>query len=142
MLSIVAIRVRKRTRTLSQYATTGEGTQAQSNALLEGRGEEIPRRPQPNLVVCFVTNFFETRHLICLGALTPLDDVKLNLITLFEALISLALDGAIVNKDVRPALAAEETVTLRVVEPLYSASILCHWSYSLNSCLRWAPTAK
>lgn len=95
-----------------------------------------------NLVVCLLTNFFEARDLISLGALTPLDDVKFNLITLFEALIALALDRAVMDEHVRPAIAAEEAVALRVVEPLYGAFIMCHWSYSLISRLSSAPSVK
>jgi hypothetical protein len=86
-----------------------------------------------------VTDFFETRDLIGLGTLCPLDDVELDLIALFEALVALALDGAVVNEDVRPALAAEEAIALCVVEPLYGALVLCQWSDSLTcSCLRSA----
>jgi hypothetical protein len=100
------------------------------------------RADPPKLVVCLLTNFFEARDLIGLGALTPLDDVKFHLITLFEALIALTLDGAVMDKYVRPAVAAEEAVTLCVVEPLYGAFILCHWSYSLISRLSSAPAVK
>jgi hypothetical protein len=88
------------------------------------------------LLAYFVTNFFETRDLLGLGAFASLNDVKFHLVALFEALITLALDGAVVNEDVSPALAAEESVTLCVVEPLYGAFILCQWSHSLISCLR------
>jgi hypothetical protein len=51
-------------------------------------------------------DFFETRDLIGLGALCSLDDVELNLIALFETLISLTLDGAVMNEDVSPAVTA------------------------------------
>src|ERR1700730_12759480 len=88
------------------------------------------------LLAYFVANLFETRDLIGLGALASLNDVEFHLVALFEALITLALDGAVVNEDVSPALAAEESVTLCVVEPLYGAFILCQWSHSLISCLR------
>ena len=87
-------------------------------------------------MTCFVINFFETRDLIGLGTLRSLDDVEFDLVALFEALVALALNGAVVYEDVRPALAAEESVTLCVVEPLYGALILCQWSHSLVSCLR------
>jgi hypothetical protein len=35
------------------------------------------------------------------------------------------------NEDICPAIAAEEAVTLCIVEPLYGAFILCQWSHSL-----------
>ena len=82
-------------------------------------------------MACIVTNFFEPRYLIGLGALAALNDVKFHLIALFEALIALALDGAVVNEDVSPALAAEEAVSFCVVKPFDGAFILCQWSHSL-----------
>jgi hypothetical protein len=82
-----------------------------------------------------VTNFFETRDLISLGTFSSLNDVEFDLIAFFEALVALALNGAVVYEDVCPALAAEEAVTFCVVEPLYGALILCQWSHSLASCL-------
>ena len=94
------------------------------------------------LLVCLLVNFFQTRDLIGLGTFAPLNDVEFNLIALFEAFVPFALDGAVVNEDVSPALAAEKAVTLCVVEPLYGALILCQWSHSLVSCLRRLPAAK
>ena len=82
-------------------------------------------------MIHFVAGLFEARDLVGLRSFSPLDDVKLNLIALFEALVTLALDGAIVNEHVRPAITAEKTVALCVVEPLYGAFILCQWSDSL-----------
>ena len=79
----------------------------------------------------FMMDFLEARDLVSLGAFRPLDDVELNLIALFEALVAFALDGTVMNKYVRPALAAEEAVALRVVEPLNCALVLCQWSDSL-----------
>jgi hypothetical protein len=57
-------------------------------------------------MICFLANFLETTDLIRLGAFRTLDDVELNFITLFETLVALALDGAVVNEDVRPAFAS------------------------------------
>ena len=76
--------------------------------------------------------FFEAGDLVGLRALGSLDDVELDLIALFEALVPLALNGAVVNEDVRPAVAAEEAVSLCVVKPFYGAFILCQWSNSLT----------
>jgi hypothetical protein len=110
---------------------TSEGLKAEGGETQVGDSAPGPRLIN-RLLACFVINFFETRDLIGLGAFAPLDDVEFNLIALFEALIALALDGAVVDEDVRPAVAAEEAVALCVVEPLYGALILCQWSYSLT----------
>lgn len=86
------------------------------------------------LLMGFVRYFFEPTYLIGLWAFGPLDDVELDFITFFEALVALALDGAVVDEDVCPAVAAEESVALCIVEPLYRSLILCQWSNSLSSC--------
>jgi len=83
-------------------------------------------------MIHFVAGLFEARDLVGLRSFSPLDDVKLNLIALFEALVTLALDGAVVNEDVCPAIAAEEAVALSVVKPFYGALVLCQWSNSLT----------
>jgi|HubBroStandDraft_2_1064218.scaffolds.fasta_scaffold1495175_1 hypothetical protein len=82
-------------------------------------------------LICRLTDFFEAGDLVGLGTLCSLDDIELHLIAFFQALVPLALDGAVVDEDVRPALAAEEAVALRVVEPLNCALVLCQWSDSL-----------
>ena len=79
-----------------------------------------------------MADFLEARDLISLGAFCSLDDIKLNLIAFFQAFVSLALDGAVVNEDVGPAVAAEEAVALCVVKPFYGALVLCQWSNSLT----------
>jgi hypothetical protein len=75
-------------------------------------------------------HFFETRDLVGLGALCSLDNIELNLITLFEALIALALNGTVMNEDVSPTVPAQEAVAFCVIEPLYGALVLCQWSDS------------
>jgi hypothetical protein len=70
--------------------------------------------------------FFEAANLIGLRAFGAFDDVELYFVTLFEALVSFALDGAVMNEDVCPAIPAEEAVTFCVIEPLYRAFILTH----------------
>jgi hypothetical protein len=79
----------------------------------------------------FLADFFKARDLIRLGTLRSLDDIELNLIAFFKALIAFALNGAVVNEDVCPAIPAEEAVTLSVVKPFYGAFVLCQWSSSL-----------
>jgi hypothetical protein len=84
-----------------------------------------------DLLIWDLVNFLQSRDLVSLRALGSLDDVELDLIALFEALVPLALNGAVVNEDVRPAVTAEEAVSLCVVKPFYGAFILCQWSNSL-----------
>jgi hypothetical protein len=83
-------------------------------------------------MIHFLIGFPEARDLIRLRSFGPLDDVELNFIALFEALVPLALDGTVVNEDVCPAVAAEEAVALCIVKPFYGALILCQWSDSLT----------
>jgi hypothetical protein len=67
-------------------------------------------------------------HLICLRALLPLDDVELDVIALFEGFVAIELNRAVVHEDVRPIIPADETVALRIVEPLHLAFVLGHVS--------------
>jgi hypothetical protein len=83
-------------------------------------------------MIHFVIGFPEARDLIRLGSFGSLDDVELDLIALLQALVPLALDGAVMNEDVCPAVAAEEAVALCIVKPFYGALILCQWSDSLT----------
>jgi hypothetical protein len=66
----------------------------------------------------------QARHLVCLRPLRALDDVELDLVPFFQALVSIGLDGAVVHKDVRSAFTSEKAVALRVIEPLHSTPIL------------------
>src|ERR1700722_4915549 len=66
-----------------------------------------------------LTGFFsEPGYLIGLGTLGSLNDIELNLIAFFEALIPLALNGAVMNEDVGAVIATEEPMPFCVVEPL------------------------
>src|ERR1700734_1930605 len=91
------------------------------------------RLPQQRLRIRLVVNFLQTENLIGLRALCSLNDVELDFISFFKALVTLTLDGAVVDKHIRSPFAAQESITLRVVEPLYGAFILCQWSNSLSS---------
>jgi len=62
----------------------------------------------------------------CLRALLPLDDLELHSIALGERLEAASLDGAEVNEDVGPPFSRDESVPLRIVEPLHSASKTSH----------------
>src|SRR4030095_6140243 len=61
-----------------------------------------------------------------LKPLRALGDLELDLVPLGQALEALGLDGTVVDEDVLAALDLDETVALRVVEPLDRA--LCHTS--------------
>jgi hypothetical protein len=85
-----------------------------SGTLKPGRGEV--------LVACC---FFEAGYLIGLWAFGALNNVELDLIAFFKALIPLALDGAVMNEDIGAIIAAEESVPFCVVEPLHCSLVLC-----------------
>jgi hypothetical protein len=67
-------------------------------------------------------------HLVSLRALLPLNDIELDLVSLFETLVAIELNGAVVHEDVRPIVPANETIALRVVEPLHFSFVLGHVS--------------
>jgi len=54
-----------------------------------------------------------------LPALRPLYDIELDLLTFLQAAKTVGLDGGEVNENVLAILAAEKTITLGIVKPLY-----------------------
>ena len=59
-----------------------------------------------------------------IGRLRPflsLDDLKLHLVALLQALVAFGGDGAVVNEYIRSIVSAEEAVSFGVVEPLDGA---------------------
>ena len=70
--------------------------------------------------------FPDASYRICLRPLLPLDDIKLDLIALFQTLVAVELNRAVVNKYIGSVVPTDETVTLSVVEPLDFAFILSH----------------
>src|ERR1700761_5203741 len=66
--------------------------------------------------------------LVCLWALLPLDDVELDLIAFFQRFVSIELDRAVMHEDVGPIVSSDETIALRVVEPLDLAFVRGHVS--------------
>ena len=85
--------------------------------------------------MCFMIHFLEARDLVSLRTLGPLNDVELDLIALFQALVALTLNGTVMNEDVCSTLAAKKAVALSIIEPFYGALILCQWKNSLTSDL-------
>jgi len=78
---------------------------------------------------------FETSYLIGLWTLGALNDVELYFVTFLEALVSLALNRAVMNENVGSTIATQEAVAFSVVKPLYCALVLCHWSDFLSLLL-------
>jgi hypothetical protein len=69
---------------------------------------------------------FETEDRIRLRAFLALDDVELHVVALFQSLIAIQLNCGIVNEDIRPVVAANESVPLGVVKPLDLTFELSH----------------
>ena len=77
-------------------------------------------------------------YLVGLRSFGSLDDVKLDFIAFFEALVAFALNGCVMDEDVGSIIASEETVSLSVVKPLHCSLVLCHVPNSLCALLRCA----
>ena len=70
-------------------------------------------------------------HVRGLRALLALNYLELDAVAFLEGLEHTSLDSAVVDEDVRAALMRDETVALRVVEPLHGPSDACHVAYLL-----------
>lgn len=66
-------------------------------------------------------------YLIGLGSLLPLNNIKLDLVAFFEALVPVELNCAVMNENVGSILTTDETITFRVVEPLDLPFICRHF---------------
>src|SRR3974377_1585156 len=60
-------------------------------------------------------------HGRCLRSPLTITDFALHCVALLQALVALGNQGAIVHKDVRSVLPADEAESLRIVEPLYGS---------------------
>lgn len=78
-------------------------------------------------------------YLIGLWALGALNDVELDLIAFFEALVAFTLYGCVMDEYVGTLVATEETVPFCVVKPLHCSLVLCHVPNSLSCRCRAAP---
>ncbi len=58
-------------------------------------------------------------YVFSLRAFLALSDLELHQITLFESLVTLSLNGGMVNEYIRPVVLADEAITLGVVKPFY-----------------------
>src|ERR1017187_7995270 len=75
---------------------------------------------------------FDSNHLIRLWSLGALDDVELDLVALFQALISVDLNRAVMHEDVCSAFTSEKAVAFRIVEPLHRTFVLSQLSALLT----------
>ena len=67
-----------------------------------------------------------TDNCIRLRTFLSLDDVELYIIALFQGFIAIQLDCRVVNENIWPVVASDESVALGVVEPLHFAFELSH----------------
>ena len=65
-------------------------------------------------------------HFFCLWSFRALRHFKLDFLTFFKSLEAVALNGAVVNEDVRRAGLLNKAVALRIVKPLDLAGYSRH----------------
>jgi hypothetical protein len=70
--------------------------------------------------------FSNSSYGIGLRTFLSLNDIEFHLVSLFQALVSIELDRAVMNKHVRSVVPSNKAITLRVIEPLYLAFVLSH----------------
>ena len=70
--------------------------------------------------------FSNSSDTIGLRTFLSLNDVEFDLVPFFQALVSIELDSAVMDKHVGSIVAADKAVTLRVIEPLHFAFVLSH----------------
>jgi hypothetical protein len=68
----------------------------------------------------------EADYSIRLGTFLTLDDVKLDVIALFQRFVSVQLNRRVVNEYIRPVFASDESIALGIVEPLDLPFVLGH----------------
>ena len=69
-------------------------------------------------------------HALRLRALLPLDNFELNIIAFLEALVTLGLDGTVVDEHIGTIIAADETKALCVIKPFHFTFNSRHVPYS------------
>jgi hypothetical protein len=67
---------------------------------------------------------------LCLRAFLSLNDFEFNIIALLEALVSLRLDGTIVDEHIRAIIPADKAEALCVIEPFHFTFNSRHVPYS------------
>ena len=76
-------------------------------------------RSRPSIRFFDLESGLDRLDVLGLPALRAFDNVELHLLTFLEAAESGCLDGGEVNEHILTVLAADESITLRVVKPLY-----------------------
>ncbi len=56
----------------------------------------------------------------------PLNDVELDIVTFFEALVAVELDCGVVHEDIGTVVPPDESIAFSVVEPLHFSFVSCH----------------
>lgn len=69
-------------------------------------------------------------HALCLRAFLSLNNFEFNVIALLEALVSLRLDGTIVDEHIRAIISADKAEALCVIEPFHFTFNSRHVPYS------------
>ena len=69
-------------------------------------------------------------YALCLRAFLSLNDFEFNVIALLEALVSLRLDGTIVDEHIGPIISADKAEALCVIEPFHFTFNSRHVPYS------------
>lgn len=70
-----------------------------------------------------------TGDLVGLWPLLALNDVKFDFVAFLQTFVTIDLNCAVVNEDIRSVISSYKAVTLRIVEPLHLTLILSHEPY-------------
>jgi hypothetical protein len=71
-------------------------------------------------------NLTDASYGIGLGSFLPLNDIELDLVAFFQALVSIQLNRAVVHKHIGSIVPADKAITLCVVKPLDFSFVLSH----------------
>jgi hypothetical protein len=77
-------------------------------------------------------------NVACLRTFLTFHNFEFHWVTLLKALVTLILDGAVVNKNIGTVFAADETEPFCVIEPLYGSFQTCHLPSSVT-CIQPHP---
>jgi hypothetical protein len=88
-----------------------------------------------------LSDLIEASDGISLGSFLALNDVELDVVAFFEALISVKLNCRVVDEDIGAVFAPDESVAFCVIKPFDLAFISSHvpYPFSANRC-RGPPT--
>jgi hypothetical protein len=80
--------------------------------------------PQRGGELSFLIGWSKASNVVGLWSLLALDYVVLDAVSLFEGLIAVCEDCAVMNEDVRTTFSAEKAVSLCIIEPANRALIV------------------